>query len=1340
LVEGGIQARITKPGFDKLLSIIPGLLGSAIGSGICIGKNSLTNGNSIVGINYCGANDCAGGAQGCPAYVFLKSGDRPASTTPSLPPAPGGDDDGKDKIVITVNESNATTKPTVTVDVWLDAMLPLYTDNKINQCRFYVRTDHIKDRTKEPLHVTAKVELNTNAATGELEPKIASVAIPDLAIGIDAKGEGLGNQIACALGSGVFNVVLDTLNIIPFLRDLIINAIVTPALNNAINNLLPKPLGIAGTVDTGSLLGGVGAPKEAGLEVYVAPGGYVQTKGGGLNLGVMTGANSDRDQTTRAAGLGSEPSLCVPLRGVPNLAAPPWNLPFNVARKDYQLNPANEFSGAPDPTDASGKPQDIAIGLSRTFLDLVGYHIYNSGTLCLHIGGAAIPQLNAGTLSIVVQSMTNILEEKTAPLSLVLRPQQPLTFRIGVGTAEDPLINIAVTDARLDLYGWIEQRFVRLVTMAVDINVGLNLTTTMTAEGKPAIQPTLFGIDKEHVTIRVTNTDLLHEMPADLAKAFPSIIDVAAGAIGGAIAPIALPQIAGFGLDGLKIQRVQTSMDDFVAIYANIVAGSGAPLLDWSNPERPSVAGSVRTLARIVKLDVPKQAELRALFAPTPGIEGRRPSVTLALDAGDHHGRPVEWAYRVNGGLWHDWSQNPNPTITDSAFLLQGRHTLEVRSRVVDQWQTEDLVPVSFDLLIDSVPPELAPERAKGETLKFGGSDLVTPPEKLVYAWNDADGKRTAWGAADSISADRALALTDQGTRRFVVYAQDEAGNIGSSEIDLAALGFHGRSTTPGGKGCGCDLGAGSDDGSGARAGFLVLLLVALVRLRLSPMARKRGAGRWAGKAAPLVLVAAVSFFAVGCGCENGKGTAQCKADVDCSKMMCPEGQVPICSGAECGCTPDLLPGDVGRFSSMALIAGSAYISAYNSTYGDLMVGKVTPSGVVSSWDFIDGVPDQAPDLANSKIRGGIMDKGDDVGRYTSIGVSSSNQPIVAYYDGTHGALKFATTGEIKWVSHIVDGSGSGNPMVGDDIGRWASMSVSPDGKPAIAYSAWVMKGISGEPESQLRWAQAKVTNPTSPNDWDVIVLDARLLSSDGSPPGDMAPPPPADMAGVKPPYELLPEGIGIMASAARKADGSPGVAYYDRTRGNLRYTEYDPKTQTWSEPAILDGEDGSGNDLGDVGLYTSLAFDDNGAANITYENATHDSLLYYNSGTKMVEVVDDGYHPADETTMDGLDSPVWHLVGDSSSLQISASRPVVAYQDSTVLELRLAARNSDGTWTKKFVAGHGMPFKGAYGFYANLKMTGAGNGMLSTYAINQRPEAPLFYVEVFPVDLGLIQ
>jgi hypothetical protein len=220
---------------------------------------------------------------------------------------------------------------------------------------------------------------------------------------------------------------------------------------------------------------------------------------------------------------------------------------------------------------------------------------------------------------------------------------------------------------------------------------------------------------------------------------------------------------------------------------------------------------------------------------------------------------------------------------------------------------------------------------------------------------------------------------------------------------------------------------------------------------------------------------------------------------------------------------------------------------------------------------------------------------------------------------------------------------------------------------------------------------------------------------------------------------ELLPEGIAIMASAARKMDGTPGIAYYDRTRGNLRFVEFDAANHKWGKPQILDGELPNGTDTGDVGLYNSLTYDSNNVAHISYENATLDRLLYMNSMAKTVEVIDDGYHPKDEQTQDGIDSPVWHLVGDSSSIQATAGRIIVAYQDSTVLMLRLAIKGQNGMWTKQYVAGHATPFAGAYGFYADLKMQ-SGSGALSSYAINQQLDNPSFYVEVFAVDLSLIQ
>src|SRR5262249_19175741 len=159
--------------------------------------------------------------------------------------------------------------------------------------------------------------------------------------------------------------------------------------------------------------------------------------------------------------------------------------------------------------------------------------------------------------------------------------------------------------------------------------------------------------------------------------------------------------------------------------------------------------------------------------------------------------------------------------------------------------------------------------------------------------------------------------------------------------------------------------------------------------------------------------------------------------------------------------------------------------------------------------------------------------------------------------------------------------------------------------------------------------------------DWDVTVIDARPL------PASVASPP----DGGAPPELLLPEGIGLMPSLALKDDGTPAIAYYDRTRGNLRYIAYDPMMTQWLNPIILDGEAFDGSDTGDVGLYPSLIFDSSGIGHISYVDATRDNLLYVDTMSQIPEVVDDGYRPNDEKTQDGLPSPVFHLVGDSSSI-----------------------------------------------------------------------------------------
>src|SRR5258706_13803331 len=121
-----------------------------------------------------------------------------------------------------------------------------------------------------------------------------------------------------------------------------------------------------------------------------------------------------------------------------------------------------------------------------------------------------------------------------------------------------------------------------------------------------------------------------------------------------------------------------------------------------------------------------------------------------------------------------------------------------------------------------------------------------------------------------------------------------------------------------------------------------------------------------------------------------------------------------------------------------------------------------------------------------------------------------------------------------------------------------------------------------------------------------------------------------------------------------------------------------------------------------------------------------------------MPDVVVDGYRSMDERTQDGIPSPVYHLVGGSSSIQIANGRVTIAYQDSTVLQLRVAQKQTNGKWLAETIAGHQMPFKGAYGFYASMRISG-NNGIISSYAVNQTADSMNFYVEAFALDLGLI-
>ena len=116
------------------------------------------------------------------------------------------------------------------------------------------------------------------------------------------------------------------------------------------------------------------------------------------------------------------------------------------------------------------------------------------------------------------------------------------------------------------------------------------------------------------------------------------------------------------------------------------------------------------------------------------------------------------------------------------------------------------------------------------------------------------------------------------------------------------------------------------------------------------------------------------------------------------------------------------------------------------------------------------------------------------------------------------------------------------------------------------------------------------------------------------------------------------PPALGLFLTAARRADGSPVVAYYDRPSGDLEVAVWNSGSQKFDPPVTFD-------DVGDVGSHPSLAVDTSGVVHVLYVDETNDALVHMSSTDRVRHVVDDGYR-VDGLTSDGVPLPVLYVFG----------------------------------------------------------------------------------------------
>ncbi len=1270
-VEGGGQIRVTPAGFQKLTALVPTLVDDLLGSGFALPGGS--QGIAVADITYCG-----GGGGSCQVNV------------------------GVDFVNLSVpNDGTFRINAQFDVDVAIPVAVydPLF-GWEIGSCTFDLALDNGR--------VEADIGLGIRDSDGEM-----TLSLQDIR-GLDISGFSIGG---CGILGDVLNAVIGVVTdlLSSQIGNFLISAL-TPLLDGLIQGLVPDPLGIVGMMDLGDLVGGLSPGTSATLEVRAVPGGYAQLVGGGMSLGLIVGLNADEDTTTRSRDLDSEPALCVPPMPAPDFGAAPHNLP-SIFRSDFSGNtftlaPAGEFLGSPDPAD------DIVIGMSETALDLAGHHLVTSGAMCLGVGTNLIDQLNLGTVGLLVPSLAELgSPDGKDPLLLVLRPTTALDFRIGEGTEADPAINIAVNAMEIDFYVFLFDRYVRGFTISINMDLGLNLEYTTDAMGNPAVMPILSGLETENIELKVLNSEFLRESVSQLETVLPEIFNIAAPLLAEGLGAIALPDFAGFTLTNLRTAKVTTSEDDFLAIYASLGASSFMSAMADKYPKVKKLIEPMRIKdepasdanATLASVEVPKPELIRgALYGQD---NGSVPQVVIDLETKDEMGRDLEWTWNINGGMNRPFVSKSPLIIRDSAFYLQGKFTIELRSRVKGNFRTLDKTPVKIPVVIDSAGPRISVAEMKVEAgqLIVPAYDLVSPKEGVTYALGRVGDDAPWTDFGPTMNFDDALNVVNV-RGEVLVFAKDELGNTSSAPVDLGPMvNFHGTGSGDGG--CGC---ASASD-SGVSLGGM--MLIAFTAFMLFGFRRGRQVARVAGRHIYKIGPAALFIFALGaapaCSCEGDPaGAVACEIDEDCADA-CQEGEIGICFEGECLCSPDVDRGRIGKYSDVALSSNStAWVSAYNEVHGDLMVASFPGTGVIpeEDFEFVDGVPDGPVILPQSKIRGGIFDAGDDVGKFTSIAVASNDTVAVSYFDTTNGSLKYTSLLGGNWVDHVVDeGKVEGDPELGFELtGQFSSLTFrTDDNRPGIAYFAHVAEGVANI-RTELRFAAAQTDNPQSASDWTVWVVDTANVAAPDPENPDIYP---------------IPPGTGLFVDAARLSDNTPVLVYYDRENGDLKLARFDGVAGQFLPPETLDGDAGT-----DVGWYPSVTVDGSDNIHVTYVSATNDDLMYVNTIDNTPAIVDDGYRIVG-TTDDGLPKPEFHFVGDDSSVVLTTAGPVIVYQDATNHELLLAKKNGAGQWEHETIAGNEEPFVGGYGFYAAAAYDGR-DVVMSTFVVDQPTNGA--FVEVF--------
>lgn len=439
---------------------------------------------------------------------------------------------------------------------------------------------------------------------------------------------------------------------------------------------LPMEVGFSGAVDLKELLGGLGNPTAKDLWFGINLGGRAEVKTSGLELGMLGGTHS-----------AAHP--CVAPRKFPAIPAPAL---FNF--------PAN----APD-----GQGYAMGAAISQAMMTKASQSLYSNGALCIRIDSSISPDLGAAFSvknlgALISPSLPKLVGGGDAPLVIGLRPTEPPDISIGKGTlakdakgndiVKDPLIDIKIPNMGFDFMVFLHDRWTRLFTYKVDIVLPLGLAV------KPGnkLGLVLGDLGTAMVNPRVEQSYMVAEKNDKLANGLfnllKAVLPLATGSLGNQ--EFDLPDIQGLkltirGITGQKPRGDRPDRFEFLTLFADLgLAATNKPLL----PKTPIGM-------KLVRMDIPPNMVSQL----TQRVRLQNfPAAVIELD---DFRSDREYSFKLNSSMWTPYKQGKQIRLENPQFLIQGTHTLYVRSRSIDKPSADDNAFGVFSFRVDYTAPQL---------------------------------------------------------------------------------------------------------------------------------------------------------------------------------------------------------------------------------------------------------------------------------------------------------------------------------------------------------------------------------------------------------------------------------------------------------------------------------------------------------------------------------------------------------------------------------------------------------------------------------------------------------